>query len=353
MKQYLDLMRHVRKHGARKGDRTGIGTLSVFGYQMRFDLREGFPVVTTKSIHMRSVIHELLWFLMGSTNIAYLHDNGVSIWDEWADAQGELGPVYGAQWRSWPTAGGDSVDQIARVVDGIRHDPDSRRHIVSAWNVGQLDRMALPPCHLLFQFYVAEGRLSCQLYQRSADVFIGVPFNIASYSLLTMMVAQVTGLEPGEFVHTLGDAHLYLNHLEQADTQLGREPYPLPRMALNSRRRVDPGFHLRRLRGSWATNTIRPSRRRLRCDGSGVRAHRCSVRVHGKRCLPRGRLVGRPWAGPARCVRVGSCQPTAACGGTSSSGSSTARCCSATYSLSTRFISASAKRVSTRLISGW
>ena len=234
MKQYHDLMRHVRKHGARKGDRTGIGTLSVFGYQMRFDLREGFPVVTTKSIHMRSVIHELLWFLMGSTNIAYLHDNGVSIWDEWADARGELGPIYGAQWRSWPTAGGDSVDQIARVVDGIRHDPDSRRHIVSAWNVGQLDRMALPPCHLLFQFYVAEGRLSCLLYQRSADVFIGVPFNIASYALLTMMVAQVTGLEPGEFVHTLGDAHLYLNHLDQADTQLGREPYLLPRMELNA-----------------------------------------------------------------------------------------------------------------------
>ena len=233
MKQYLDLMRHVREHGARKGDRTGIGTLSVFGYQMRFDLREGFPVVTTKSIHMRSVIHELLWFLMGSTNIAYLHDNRVSIWDEWADAQGELGPVYGAQWRSWPTAGGESVDQIARVVENIRRDPDSRRHIVSAWNVGELGRMALPPCHLLFQFYVAEGRLSCQLYQRSADVFIGVPFNIASYALLTMMVAQVTNLEPGEFVHTLGDTHLYLNHLDQADTQLERKPYPLPRMELN------------------------------------------------------------------------------------------------------------------------
>ena len=235
MKQYLDLMRHVRERGVRKGDRTGTGTLSVFGYQMRFDLREGFPVVTTKSIHMRSVIHELLWFLMGSTNIAYLRDNGVSIWDEWADASGELGPVYGAQWRSWPIAGGESVDQIARVVESIRRDPDSRRHVVSAWNVGELGRMALPPCHLLFQFYVAEGRLSCQLYQRSADVFIGVPFNIASYALLTMMVAQVTGLEPGEFVHTLGDAHLYLNHLEQADTQLEREPFPLPRMEL------DPG----------------------------------------------------------------------------------------------------------------
>ena len=233
MKQYLDLMRHVREHGVRKGDRTGTGTLSVFGYQMRFDLREGFPVVTTKSIHMRSVIHELLWFLMGSTNIAWLRDNGVSIWDEWADASGELGPVYGAQWRSWPTAGGGSVDQIARVVESIRRDPDSRRHVVSAWNVGELGRMALPPCHLLFQFFVAEGRLSCQLYQRSADVFIGVPFNIASYALLTMMVAQVTNLEPGEFVHTLGDAHLYLNHLEQADTQLERELFPLPRMELN------------------------------------------------------------------------------------------------------------------------
>ena len=234
MKQYLDLMRHVREHGVRKGDRTGTGTLSVFGYQMRFDLREGFPVVTTKSIHMRSVIHELLWFLIGSTNIAWLRDNGVSIWDEWADASGELGPVYGAQWRSWPTAGGESIDQIARVVESIRRDPDSRRHVVSAWNVGELDRMALPPCHLLFQFYVAEGRLSCQLYQRSADVFIGVPFNIASYALLTMMVAQVTNLEPGEFVHTLGDAHLYLNHLEQADTQLARAPFPLPRMELNA-----------------------------------------------------------------------------------------------------------------------
>ena len=246
MKHYLDLMRHVREHGVRKGDRTGTGTLSVFGYQMRFDLREGFPVVTTKSIHMRSVIHELLWFLMGSTNIAYLRDNGVSIWDEWADASGELGPVYGAQWRSWPTAGGESVDQIARVVESIRRDPDSRRHVVSAWNVGELGRMALPPCHLLFQFYVAEGRLSCQLYQRSADVFIGVPFNIASYSLLTMMVARVTGLEPGEFVHTLGDAHLYLNHLEQADTQLGREPFPAPAHGDQSGRRVDLRFHIRR-----------------------------------------------------------------------------------------------------------
>ena len=235
MKQYLELMRHVRERGVRKGDRTGTGTLSVFGYQMRFDLAEGFPAVTTKSLHLRSVIHELLWFLQGSTNVAWLHANGVTIWDEWADEQGELGPIYGAQWRSWPTGSGESVDQIARVVDGIRRDPDSRRHIVSAWNVAELDRMALPPCHLLFQFHVAEGRLSCQLYQRSADVFIGVPFNIASYALLTMMVAQVTGLEPGELVHTLGDAHLYLNHLDQADTQLGREPRPLPRMDL------DPG----------------------------------------------------------------------------------------------------------------
>ena len=235
MKQYLDLMRHVREHGVRKGDRTGTGTLSVFGYQMRFDLGAGFPVATTKSIHMRSVIHELLWFLKGSTNVAWLRANGVTIWDEWADAQGELGPIYGAQWRSWPAADGGCIDQIARVVEGIRRDPDSRRHVVSAWNVADLDRMALPPCHLLFQFHVAQGRLSCQLYQRSADVFIGLPFNIASYALLTMMVAQVAGLRPGELVHTLGDAHLYLNHLDQADTQLAREPYPLPRMEL------DPG----------------------------------------------------------------------------------------------------------------
>ena len=234
MKQYLELMRHVRQHGARKADRTGTGTLSVFGYQMRFDLAFGFPVVTTKSVHMRSVIHELLWFLQGSTNTAYLNANGVTIWDEWADGRGNLGPVYGAQWRSWLTTDGESIDQIARVVESIRRDPDSRRHVVSAWNVAELARMALPPCHLLFQFYVAEGRLSCQLYQRSADVFLGVPFNIASYALLTLMVAQVTGLEPGEFVHTLGDAHLYLNHLDQADTQLGRDPYPLPRMELNA-----------------------------------------------------------------------------------------------------------------------
>ena len=233
MRQYLDLMRHVREHGVRKADRTGIGTLSVFGHQMRFDLADGFPAVTTKSLHMRSVIHELLWFLRGATNIAYLHENGVTIWDEWADEHGELGPVYGAQWRSWPAGDDEPVDQIARVVDDIRRDPDSRRHVVSAWNVADLGRMALPPCHLLFQFHVAEGRLSCQLYQRSADIFLGLPFNIASYSLLTMMVAQVTDLAPGEFVHTLGDAHLYLNHLEQVDTQLRREPYPLPRMRIN------------------------------------------------------------------------------------------------------------------------
>ena len=235
VRQYLELMRLVRERGVRKGDRTGTGTLSVFGHQMRFDLASGFPAVTTKSLHLRSVIHELLWFLRGSTNVAWLNANGVTIWDEWADGQGELGPIYGAQWRSWPAGDGRSIDQIAQVVESIRRDPDSRRHVVSAWNVAELDRMALPPCHLLFQFYVAEGRLSCQLYQRSADVFIGLPFNIASYALLTMMVARVTGLEPGEFVHTLGDAHLYLNHLEQADVQLGREPCPLPRMKL------DPG----------------------------------------------------------------------------------------------------------------
>ncbi|MFP5506416.1 MAG: thymidylate synthase [Gammaproteobacteria bacterium] len=233
MKQYLDLMRHVRDHGVRKEDRTGTGTLSVFGYQMRFDLAQGFPVVTTKKLHLRSIIHELLWFLKGDTNIQYLRDNGVSIWDEWADENGDLGPVYGSQWRSWPTADGRHIDQIAQVLDQLRNNPDSRRIIVSAWNVGEIDRMALPPCHAFFQFYVADGRLSCQLYQRSADIFLGVPFNIASYALLTLMIAQVVGLEPGEFVHTLGDAHLYLNHLEQADLQLTREPYPLPTLRLN------------------------------------------------------------------------------------------------------------------------
>ena len=233
MKQYLDLMRHVREHGVRKEDRTGTGTLSVFGHQMRFDLSEGFPVVTTKKLHLRSIIHELLWFLRGDTNIGYLNDNGVTIWDEWADENGDLGPIYGYQWRSWPAADGRHIDQIAQVVDQLRNNPDSRRIIVSAWNVGEIERMALPPCHTLFQFYVAEGRLSCQLYQRSADIFLGVPFNIASYALLTLMMAQVCDLAPGEFIHTLGDAHLYLNHLEQADEQLSRTPYPLPVMRIN------------------------------------------------------------------------------------------------------------------------
>ncbi|MCL4803167.1 MAG: thymidylate synthase [Anaerolineae bacterium] len=233
MKQYLDLMRHVLENGTRKEDRTGVGTISVFGYQMRFDLVDGFPLVTTKKVHLRSIIHELLWFLRGETNVRSLQENGVTIWDEWADETGELGPVYGHQWRSWAAADGHTIDQIAQVVEQIKSKPDSRRHIVSAWNVGEIDRMALPPCHCLFQFYVADGRLSCQLYQRSADIFLGVPFNIASYALLLMMVAQVTDLVPGEFVHTLGDAHLYLNHLEQVNLQLTREPFPLPTMALN------------------------------------------------------------------------------------------------------------------------
>ena len=233
MKTYLDLLRHVRDHGARKEDRTGTGTLSVFGYQMRFDLAQGFPLVTTKKIHTKSVIHELLWFLKGSTNVEYLRANGVTIWDEWADARGELGPVYGYQWRSWPTPSGAHIDQVAQVIAQIRANPASRRLVVSAWNVADLPKMALAPCHALFQFYVADGRLSCQMYQRSADIFLGVPFNIASYALLTLMVAQVTGLEPGEFVHTLGDAHLYLNHLEQADEQLTRAPRPLPVMKLD------------------------------------------------------------------------------------------------------------------------
>jgi thymidylate synthase len=233
MKQYLNLMRYVREQGVVKQDRTGTGTRSVFGYQMRFDLAQGFPVLTTKKLHLRSIIHELLWFLKGDTNIGYLRDNGVSIWDEWADENGDLGPVYGRQWRSWPVAGGGQIDQISQLVAQIRNNPDSRRLIVSAWNPADIEQMALPPCHCLFQFYVAEGRLSCQLYQRSADVFLGVPFNIASYSLLTMMLAQVTGLEPGEFVHTFGDAHLYANHLEQCDLQLGREPRALPSMRIN------------------------------------------------------------------------------------------------------------------------
>jgi thymidylate synthase len=235
-------MRHVREHGVYKSDRTGTGTYSVFGYQMRFDLAEGFPLVTTKKMFLKGIIHELLWFLAGSTNVRYLQDNDVHIWDEWADEHGELGPVYGSQWRSWPAPDGSTIDQISRVVDDIRRTPDSRRLIVSAWNVAEVDRMALPPCHTLFQFYVAEGRLSCQLYQRSADVFLGVPFNIASYALLTQMMAQVCDLEPGDFVHTFGDAHLYANHLEQADRQLAREPLPLPRMALNPEVRDIFGF---------------------------------------------------------------------------------------------------------------
>jgi thymidylate synthase len=237
MRPYLDLLQHILDHGVRKSDRTGTGTLSVFGYQMRFDLAQGFPLLTTKKLHLRSILHELLWFLAGDTNVRYLQENGVTIWDEWADAQGNLGPIYGAQWRSWPVPGGGAIDQISRVVEAIRTDPDSRRHIVSAWNVADLDAMALSPCHALFQFWVGEGRLSCQLYQRSADVFLGVPFNIASYALLTLMVAQVCGLQPGEFVHTFGDAHLYLNHLEQARLQLTREPRPLPRMTLNPERK--------------------------------------------------------------------------------------------------------------------
>ena len=237
MRQYLELMRRVLEDGVRKDDRTGTGTLSVFGHQMRFDLSEGFPLLTTKKLHIRSIIYELLWFLRGDTNIRWLNENRVTIWDEWADDNGDLGPVYGAQWRSWPTCDGDAVDQIAEMVEQIRTNPDSRRLIVSAWNVAEVPKMALPPCHLLFQFYVAEGRLSCQLYQRSADIFLGVPFNIASYALLTHMVAHVTGLEPGDFVHTFGDAHLYLNHLEQARTQLARDPRPLPRLEIA--RKVD------------------------------------------------------------------------------------------------------------------
>ena len=233
MRQYLDLLRHVLDHGAEKSDRTGTGTRSVFGWQMRFDLAEGFPLVTTKKLHLRSIVHELIWFLRGETNIGYLKENGVSIWDEWADANGELGPVYGKQWRSWAGADGRAIDQIAWVVDEIRRNPHSRRLVVSAWNVAELPQMALQPCHALFQFYVANGKLSCQLYQRSADIFLGVPFNIASYALLTQMVAQVTGLQPGDFVHTLGDAHLYSNHFEQARQQLTREPRPLPKLVLN------------------------------------------------------------------------------------------------------------------------
>jgi len=233
MRQYLDLMQHVLEHGTQKNDRTGTGTTSVFGYQMRFDLSQGFPLVTTKKCHLRSIIHELLWFLQGDTNIKYLKDNGVSIWDEWADENGNLGPVYGKQWRSWSTPDGRTIDQIKIAVEQIKNNPDSRRIIVSAWNVSDLDKMALAPCHAFFQFYVADGRLSCQLYQRSADIFLGVPFNIASYALLTMMMAQVCGLEPGDFVHTFGDAHLYSNHMEQTREQLSRETRPLPTMKIN------------------------------------------------------------------------------------------------------------------------
>ncbi len=233
MRQYLELMRHVREHGVVKNDRTGTGTRSVFGWQMRFDLNDGFPMVTTKKLHLRAIIHELLWFIAGDTNIGYLKANNVSIWDEWADENGDLGPVYGYQWRSWPAPDGGAIDQLTNVLRSLRENPDSRRHIVSAWNPAEVDHMALPPCHTLFQFYVADGRLSCQLYQRSADIFLGVPFNIASYALLTHMVAQVCGLGVGDFVHTFGDAHLYSNHLEQADEQLTREPLPLPRLELN------------------------------------------------------------------------------------------------------------------------
>ncbi|MBN2777465.1 MAG: thymidylate synthase [Bacteroidales bacterium] len=233
MQQYLDLLKHVKENGTKKTDRTGTGTISVFGYQMRFDLSEGFPCITTKKLHLRSIIHELLWFLQGDTNIRYLKENGVRIWDEWADDKGELGHVYGYQWRSWPTPDGKSIDQISNLINGLKNNPDSRRHIVSAWNVADIDTMALPPCHTIFQFYVADNKLSCQLYQRSADLFLGVPFNIASYALLTLMVAQVTGYEPGEFIHTFGDTHIYLNHIEQVDLQLSRTPRKLPTMKIN------------------------------------------------------------------------------------------------------------------------
>lgn len=233
MKQYLDLMQHVLDHGTQKHDRTGTGTISVFGYQMRFNLQDGFPMITTKKLHLKSIIHELIWFLSGDTNIAYLKDNQVKIWDEWADEQGNLGPVYGSQWRSWPRPDGTHIDQISQIIQTIKTSPDSRRIIVSAWNVAEIDQMALPPCHAFFQFYVADGKLSCQLYQRSADIFLGVPFNIASYALLTMMVAQVCGLQYGDFIHTLGDAHLYNNHIEQAKLQLSRTPFALPQMDIN------------------------------------------------------------------------------------------------------------------------
>lgn len=237
MKQYLDLLDHVLTHGVLKHDRTGTGTMSVFGYQMRFNLADGFPLLTTKKLHLRSIIHELLWFIKGDTNVKYLHDNQVTIWDEWARPDGSLGPIYGKQWRSWGCADGKQIDQLSQLINEIKTNPDSRRLLISAWNVGELDEMALPPCHILFQFYVAQGRLSCQLYQRSADIFLGVPFNIASYALLTMMIAQVCGLEAGEFVHTLGDAHIYLNHMEQSRLQLTRDPRPLPTMEINPQRK--------------------------------------------------------------------------------------------------------------------
>jgi thymidylate synthase len=233
MKQYLDLCEHILKNGVKKEDRTGTGTISVFGYQMRFDLNEGFPLITTKKLHVKSIIHELIWFIKGDTNIKYLKDNGVSIWNEWADENGELGPVYGHQWRSWPTADGRTIDQLSNVINDLKNNPDSRRHIVSAWNVGEIDKMALPPCHCFYQFYVADNKLSCMLYQRSADVFLGVPFNIASYALMTMMVAQVCGYELGDFVHTLGDTHIYSNHIEQVKLQLSRDTRPLPKMQIN------------------------------------------------------------------------------------------------------------------------
>jgi thymidylate synthase len=233
MKQYLDLLDHVLKNGTKKMDRTGTGTISVFGYQMRFNLQDGFPLLTTKKLHLKSIIHELLWFISGDTNIRYLNENGVKIWNEWADKDGNLGPVYGYQWRSWPASDGKKIDQLTEAINAIKKSPDSRRIIVSAWNVGEIEKMALPPCHVMFQFYVAGGKMSCQLYQRSCDIFLGIPFNIASYALLTLMVAQVTGLKPGDFIHTLGDAHIYLNHIEQVKLQLTREPYPLPAMIIN------------------------------------------------------------------------------------------------------------------------
>ncbi len=235
MQQYLNLLDHVLKNGTKKEDRTGTGTISVFGYQMRFDLAKGFPVLTTKKLHLRSIIHELLWFLQGNTNVKYLQENNVRIWNEWADENGELGPIYGYQWRSWPNQNGEHIDQISQIIESIKNNPNSRRHIVSAWNVGEIKNMALPPCHIMFQFYVADGKLSCQLYQRSADIFLGVPFNIASYALLTMMIAQVTGLKPGEFIHTLGDAHIYLNHLDQVKLQLSRNTFDLPQMEINTK----------------------------------------------------------------------------------------------------------------------